>query len=161
VPRPDDRHLISVNRTREGLFSAACTCGWEAGPAVAVHPELADAVNLHGSANPREAPTLSDCGDCGVEAGEPHLEGCDVARCLVTGRQQLSCGGFDHPGQSCGVDVWTGQWPGEAEAVRYGLWRDDLVGFEGAQVPDVSRLMSVGRWDQDRAEWVIDGEESG
>jgi hypothetical protein len=154
--RPTDQHVLSVNRTREGLFSAHCTCGWEAGPALAVHPELADAVELHGSTFPRDAPTLSDCPDCGVEAGEAHEDGCDVARCLATGRQALSCAGSAaHPGRVCGDDLWTGRWPGEAEAERYGLYVEEIP---GAAVPDLNRLMTVGRWDADRAEWVIEGE---
>jgi hypothetical protein len=72
------------------------------------------------------------CGNCGVEAGQPHDEHCERARCLVTGRQRLLCsffGGspvagveavatgtqgeferyFKTPtGHNCGQDVWTG-----------------------------------------------------
>ena len=61
------------------------------------------------------------CPDCAVKVGEFHKDGCDVARCLYTGRQRLSC-----ETQSCGSDVWTGQWPGEHEAQLYGVTLNDL-----------------------------------
>ncbi len=50
--------------------------------------------------------SVPDCHDCAVRAGHPHLDGCDVARCVVTGAQRFSCGG-DH---DCGHDYWTGEW---------------------------------------------------
>jgi hypothetical protein len=95
----------------------------------------------------------NDCGDCGVAVGEPHAEECDVARCLWTGGQRLTCklarlgedkivaeyGTFaelllgvdaDH---DCGADVWTGDWPGLDDATRLGwfiYWGPDF-GEEG------------------------------
>jgi hypothetical protein len=53
------------------------------------------------------------CPDRAVVVGEPHVDdeydgGCDVARCLETGRQRLMCD-LDH---DCGRDIWTGWWPG-------------------------------------------------
>jgi hypothetical protein len=54
-------------------------------------------------------PTSDDCPDCGVAPGRRHHAGCDVARCLETGHQRLSCAG----GHDCGQDVWTGEWPRE------------------------------------------------
>lgn len=74
------------------------------------------------------------CGNCGVEAGQPHGEYCERAKCLVTGQQRLLCtyfGGslaagieavttnsqdefeayFKTPtGHDCGQDIWTGTW---------------------------------------------------
>ncbi|MFM2078880.1 MAG: hypothetical protein RJA49_2770 [Actinomycetota bacterium] len=47
------------------------------------------------------------CPDCAIEPGAAHEDGCDVARCLVTGGQRLACrDDHDH-----GRDVWTGGWP--------------------------------------------------
>lgn len=89
------------------------------------------------------------CPDCGVAAGAPHEGGCDVARCLWTGRQRIQCDfgllamccavlrdngneslayelgahyELDDPDHNCGQDVWTGHWPGELDAVERGLW---------------------------------------
>ena len=42
------------------------------------------------------------CGDCGVQPGERHERGCDVARCTECGGQALSCG--------CGREVWDREW---------------------------------------------------
>lgn len=89
------------------------------------------------------------CSDCGVGIGDPHEDGCDVARCLWTGRQRLMCEaglvaeccraliaagrsdlagelgdyhGLDDIDHDCGEDTWIGTWPGEADAARLGLW---------------------------------------
>lgn len=47
------------------------------------------------------------CPDCAVRAGGEHDDGCDVARCLVTGGQRLMCD-EDH---DCGRQLWSGRWP--------------------------------------------------
>lgn len=84
--------------------------------------------------------TARSCPNCGVAVGDPHVDGCDVARCTITGNQAIQCCGLDdiagwveagedisdgytvyHAG-SCGQQVWTGVWPGEAEAREAGWW---------------------------------------
>lgn len=79
---------------------------------------------------------LTNCHDCGVAPGMAHLDGCDTARCLVTGGQRLSCPGegYDgedgsfffedaaHVGQDCGQDIWSGDFPGRDDAARLGFW---------------------------------------
>ena len=82
-----------------------------------------------------------NCGDCAVKPGEPHTGGCDVARCLETGDQRLSCGeDHDH-----GRDIWTGVWPGEAECIEFGWYsvftergwvrlRGELLGTQGQRL---------------------------
>ena len=62
------------------------------------------------------------CHDCGVTVGGKHQGGCDVARCLATGAQRLSCGCG-----GCGEDVWTGLWPGIKEC-----YEERFVCFDGA-----------------------------
>ncbi|MEW2121860.1 hypothetical protein AB0945_43480 [Streptomyces sp. NPDC005474] len=58
------------------------------------------------------------CPSCEVAPGNLHGERCDVALCAVTGRQRSGCG---HGGRGCNT-VWTGQYPGFAEVVEYGLY---------------------------------------
>ena len=61
------------------------------------------------------------CHDCGVDAGEMHESGCDVARCTVCGIQALQCD--EH--LEAPMEVWTGIWPGikecyEQKLIAYG-----------------------------------------
>lgn len=126
------------------------------------------------------------CGDCAVKPGEPHKGGCDVARCLMTGGQRLGCEGpkdeFGFPRYTqithddgskavvphdCGWDVWTGEWPGDAECREFGWWVQDRcaegMGFvrcaldaPGAR-EDLNRLVGSGEavWSVDRRRWVL------
>jgi hypothetical protein len=92
------------------------------------------------------------CPDCDVAVGEPHIDngvdgGCDVARCLVTGLQRLTCG-LDHAGDhDCGRDVWTGRWPGDADCERLG-W------MLAPGLPDLNRLYTEATWDPAQRAWV-------
>src|ERR1700678_1114548 len=68
------------------------------------------------------------CNDCGAKPGERHEDDCDRARCLVTGRQRLSCdvltSVFGYPERTphadCGDQAWSGEWPGVAECEEFG-----------------------------------------
>lgn len=67
---------------------------------------------------------IRNCPDCAVAPGESHISGCDVARCTACGYQRISC---EHGGSQAGWDaLWTGIWPGELEAVWYGVTLNDL-----------------------------------
>jgi hypothetical protein len=70
------------------------------------------------------------CPDCGVECGWEHLEGCDVARCLTTGGQRLGCSEGE-----CGRDIWSGEWPGVADAMRLGFWTRWVDSVTGVPIP--------------------------
>lgn len=146
------------------------------------------------------------CPDCGAEVSETHASGCDVARCLHTGQQRLSCFKGHGPTRAstpgnivwcavldairtdadrippadevivngaafcgcpvdglhddCGEDVWTGQRPGEAEAVEMGLWCRwgppwiECSADHPEARPDLNRVSIVGRWDRQAARWV-------
>jgi hypothetical protein len=88
---------------------------------------------------------LRDCGDCAVKPGEPHTDGCDVARCVVTGYQRLACTGH----HDCGRNIWTGIWPGEAECREFGWLR-------ASGHPDLNRLHSgEAEWDRKAGRWVL------
>lgn len=59
------------------------------------------------------------CHDCAVPPGQPHVDGCDVARCTACGMQRIGC---DHGGSDVGWgSLWTGIWPGYIEVAMYGL----------------------------------------
>jgi hypothetical protein len=90
------------------------------------------------------------CPDCDVAVGEAHIHdevrgGCDVARCLVTGRQRLMCDLEDH--DDCGRDLWSGWWPGHLDCERLG-W------MLGPGFPDLNRLYTEAVWDRQRCAWV-------
>jgi hypothetical protein len=124
-----------------------------------------------------EQPALTPrCPDCQVTVGAQHDNGCDVARCLWTGLQRLSCQWFgldpvltEH---DCGGDVWTGHWPGEVEATSLGFWCIwdgpdpergwDYTGRGWVRVtadhpeaqPDLNRLVTEARWDRRQQRWT-------
>lgn len=88
------------------------------------------------------------CGDCGVQPGQPHEDGCDVARCMWDGGQAIQCEGLfaehvrvlaeagredlakeleyhlsiDDRDHDCGQDIWSGLWPGIVECRELDLW---------------------------------------
>jgi hypothetical protein len=104
------------------------------------------------------------CGDCAAKPGKPHSDGCDVARCLVTGRQRLSCNvgevvfGWPEksPHDDCGNQVWTGVWPGDAECAEFGwhtFWESPGRGWvrcgpdDPRAGPNLNRLVEEADWD--------------
>ncbi|MGP4027133.1 hypothetical protein [Actinomadura sp. 3N407] len=124
-------------------------------------------------------PEALHCPDCGTATGQPHASSCDVARCLWTGLQRLSCKWFgldplltEH---DCGQDAWSGRWPGEEDAERLDWWIYwdgpspkhgwDYQGRGWVRVtadhpdamPDLNRLVIEGRWDRKNQRWVARG----
>src|SRR5262245_2702879 len=126
--------------------------------------------------------TSNYCPGCAVPPGEAHDNGCDVARCMLTGQQRLVCqaiadegpnapdghGGTvdiqpSHPGEDCGRDVWTGTWPGEAECIEFGWYarftpgqgwvRCERDDSDPEVVPDLNRLIINARWDRELTRW--------
>lgn len=106
------------------------------------------------------------CGDCGVEPGNAHDDGCDVARCLATGLQRLSCGQGHDPMSDedpCGRQAWTGEWPGDAECREFGWWVLDRCAEGLGLVPcvaeapgateDLNRLHWSAEWDRTAGRW--------
>lgn len=62
----------------------------------------------------------TDCHDCGAKPGEEHQSGCDVERCSECGGQWISCHCPTHARHDPKLAKWTGDWPGEKEAVERG-----------------------------------------
>lgn len=117
------------------------------------------------------------CRDCGVAPGRPHVPGCDVARCLATGWQAISCpsgtyreygdeDGEGPPGDyhdDCGEDVWTGVWPGVEDCRRLGFWTRWVEGQGWERVDashpeateDLNRLRAAAVWDPKARRWEL------
>lgn len=86
-----------------------------------------------------------NCPDCGVAPKKEHQEGCDVARCVGCGQQQLSCDvHIDTP-----MQTWTGLWPGVEECQEWGWYL--APGLE-----DLNRLYTDDyiEWSGERQRWV-------
>ncbi|MFI5799104.1 hypothetical protein [Streptomyces sp. NPDC051677] len=93
-------------------------------------------------------PELTNCPDCAVSPGNFHLDGCDVARCAITGFQRLGC---PHYGTACNTP-WTGRWPGEDECLEYGFVID--LGPGNESFPDLNRLYAECEWDPNQQRMV-------
>jgi len=93
------------------------------------------------------SPIVPLCPDCKVEINQLHLDGCDVARCAVTGLQRLGC---EHDTDACNTS-WRGLWPGDAECYAYGFLID--LG-NGQYLPDINRLYDECTWDFAQHRWV-------
>ena len=66
--------------------------------------------------------TKQKCGDCGVEPGSQHEDGCDIARCTMCGTQAIQCDEhLDAP-----MEIWDGLWPGTKEC-----YENKLITFGG------------------------------
>ena len=99
------------------------------------------------------------CPDCGVEPGECHHNCCDVERCPYCGLQLLTCG-HDVPYDD--LLPWDGVWPGARECAEYGWYA--RLGSDSKWTrcqpddpeasPDLTRLVTEGRWDRDKKRWV-------
>jgi hypothetical protein len=98
------------------------------------------------------------CGDCAAELGQPHADGCDVARCMRTGEQRIACNGR----HDCGSQIWEGMWPGQDVAIEHGFYSyfgDGWVncGPEDPRAsPDLSCWRFNANWDQDAGRWTLD-----
>ncbi|MCZ1001228.1 hypothetical protein O1M63_29245 [Streptomyces mirabilis] len=93
-------------------------------------------------------PASTNCPDCAVSPGNVHLDGCDVARCAVTGYQRRGC---THTDDKCNTR-WTGIWPGDAECIEYGFVID--LGPDEDPMPDLNRLYRECDWDPDQQRMV-------
>jgi hypothetical protein len=114
------------------------------------------------------SPVRRSCPDCAAESGQAHVEGCDLARCLRSGRQRLQCAAQGSAFHDCGQDEWTGEWPGAADCREMGLWcywedpapgeqygRFVLCAADHPQArPDLNRLHTECHWDAQQARWL-------
>jgi hypothetical protein len=123
--------------------------------------------------------TTNTCPDCGVTPGTEHKTGCDVAQCLYTGGQRFPHELPEHivarifgihgsakvSGHDCGRDVWTGEFPGVADAARlgwYSYFRPEYGEGTGWQrcppddpsgTPDLNRLFAEAHWNPATCHW--------
>lgn len=125
------------------------------------------------------------CPDCGVGIGEAHTEGCDIARCLGTGKQRLQCEIGDSGlaeifgipesrlaktgPHDCGQQTWSGLWPGVMECREFGWYsyfRHPNPGEQYGQwvrcdaddidaSEDLNRLHEEAVWDPDKQRFVL------
>lgn len=89
------------------------------------------------------------CGDCGVEPGWPHIDGCDVARCTECGWQRIGC---EHEESALGWgQTWTGVWPGEAECHELGL----IYANGDPMLNELAMMAHMGGvvWSKDQQRW--------
>jgi len=121
------------------------------------------------------------CPDCSATIRKPHDDGCDVARCLRYGTQRALCGDgarlvvkgiypwgspiveHEWDGHECGRDVWSGRWPGVADAERLGWYAYFVPNGDPSWVPcgphhpgafpDLNRLQIEGRWNAGALRW--------
>lgn len=83
------------------------------------------------------------CPDCAVGVGQPHADGCDVARCKWSGQQLLMCEVLELAGAKpnhlgpCKNTTWKGVWPGEAFALSQGWTIGEI---KGSPFPDLNRV---------------------
>lgn len=101
------------------------------------------------------------CGDCGVQPGRLHLNGCDVERCADCGGQRISCD-CEYPAKP--RLKWTGTWPGDAECIEFGWYskrNHKGVGYvrcskdDPEAGPDLNRLYDDARWDKKLGRFVL------
>lgn len=78
-------------------------------------------------------PKLLCCPDCSARPGEEHRGLCDVARCSVTGWQEVLCA---LPAGAHPPTTWTGLWPGVLECREYGWFTEGAHGM----TEDLNRL---------------------
>jgi hypothetical protein len=113
--------------------------------------------------------TAEACKDCHVEPGTAHSEGCDVARCMLTGIQRIQHDCAPHCDSCsctpCEPDIWTGEWPGVAECREFGWWcyfgPDHgergwvrCAADDPRARPDLNRLLFDAVWDPNIKRWT-------
>jgi len=94
---------------------------------------------------PSKVPPGPTCSDCAVEVGDPHQNGCSVARCTLCGFQRIIC---QHGSQPVGWgQIWTGLFPGTIE-VRSGVAKDlNELGIR-AERGDLVWNRTLGLWER-------------
>lgn len=107
---------------------------------------------------------LRNCPDCAVKPGENHLPGCDVERCGFCGGQMISCSCLGKPEVIKDKDLlpWTGQWPGDAECEKYGLYSKMVAGKGWVSCSkddpeagyDLNTLYAKYKWDKKQKTFV-------
>jgi hypothetical protein len=118
---------------------------------------------------------MKTCPDCGVEPGNNHKVGCDIACCSRCGGQAISCGCLEEfivehaPDEISGAfheewpDLpWTGIWPGKSECQKYG-WYAKFVSGKGwvecdkddpEATENLNRLYIDARWNRESKRWL-------
>lgn len=90
------------------------------------------------------------CPGCGAAVGSLHDLGCDVARCLETGFQRMTC----HEDHDCGHDIWSGEWPGVVECIELGWFQPDGHADLNRLYAESMASPPTVRWSRDAARFV-------
>ena len=104
----------------------------------------------------------TNCPDCGVAIGQPHLPGCDIESCPKCGLQLLSCDCTNSEVSAFERLPWTGLWQGIAEAVEND-WYVCMVQGAGwvrcnstvsGAMPDRTRVLFEHDWDPSKRAFI-------
>lgn len=104
-----------------------------------------------------------ECPDCGVNIGDYHKKGCDVARCPECGGQEIACNCVDIlaiTGMKYRKTRWMGIWPGILDCIAMGKYTLQPPATRNVSIGEVeANLNALGMrgttWNKIKQMWVL------